>query len=92
MTPPLAFFHLPPAGDSTAAPAIRFGDMVVFFEGREAIGFDRMKAKGIWQCRHGAFHHDEIIDKPFGSRVRGDDERQIRTGQGYKYVYWGWCD
>lgn len=43
--------------------------MVVFFEGREPIGFDRMKAKTIWQCRHGAFHHDEIIGKPFGSRV-----------------------
>lgn len=42
---------------------------MVFFEGREAIGFDRMKAKGIWQCRHGAFHHDEIVGKPFGSRV-----------------------
>lgn len=43
--------------------------MVVFFEGREPIGFDRMKPKTIWQCRHGAFHHDEIIGKPFGSRV-----------------------
>lgn len=57
------------AGDAASAPAIRSGDMVVFFEGREAIGFDRMKAKGIWQCRHGAFHHDEIVGKPFGSRV-----------------------
>lgn len=57
-------------GDAASAPAIRSGDMVVFFEGREAIGFDRMKAKSIWQCRHGAFHHDEIVGKPFGSRVR----------------------
>lgn len=44
--------------------------MVVFFEGREAIGFDRMSPKGIWQCRHGVFHHDEMIGKPFGSKVR----------------------
>lgn len=46
--------------------------MVVFFEGRDAIGFDRMKPKGIWQCRHGVFHHDEMVGKPFGSRVRTD--------------------
>ena len=59
----------PSVGGAASAPAIQSGDMVVFFEGREAIGFDRMKAKGIWQCRHGAFHHDEIVGKPFGSRV-----------------------
>lgn len=57
------------AGDTSFAPLIRDGDMVVFFEGREPAGFDRMKPKTIWQCRHGAFHHDEIIGKPFGSRV-----------------------
>lgn len=57
------------AGEGSFAPLIREGDMVVFFEGREPIGFDSMKAKTIWQCRHGAFHHDEIIGKPFGSRV-----------------------
>lgn len=57
-------------GEASTAPLIRKGDMVVFFEGREPIGFDRMKANTIWQCRHGAFHHDEIIGKPFGSRVR----------------------
>lgn len=59
------------AGEGSLAPVIQEGDMVVFFEGREAVGFDRMKAKTIWQCRHGAFHHDEIIGKPFGSRVSG---------------------
>lgn len=56
-------------GDVAGASLIRSGDMVVFFEGREAIGFDRMKTKSIWQCRHGAFHHDDIVGKPFGSRV-----------------------
>lgn len=65
----IAVFAYPAVGGALSAPAIRSGDMVVFFEGREAIGFDRMKAKGIWQCRHGAFHHDEIVGKPFGSRV-----------------------
>ncbi|CAM9242860.1 unnamed protein product [Ectocarpus sp. 4 AP-2014] len=64
----------------STAPLIRKGDMVVFFEGREPIGFDRMKTKTIWQCRHGAFHHDEIIGKPFGSRVFS------RTTKGYVYA------
>ncbi|CAM9262407.1 unnamed protein product [Ectocarpus sp. 13 AM-2016] len=66
--------------EASTAPLIRNGDMVVFFEGREPIGFDRMKAKTIWQCRHGAFHHDEIIGKPFGSRVFS------RTTKGYVYA------
>ena len=56
-------------GDGASAPAIRLGDTVIFFEGREAIGCDRMKHKTIWQCRHGAFHHDDIVGKPFGCRV-----------------------
>lgn len=63
------FVVLCSAGEEGFAPLIQLGDMVVFFEGREAIGFDRMKVKSIWQCRHGAFHHDEIVGKPFGSRV-----------------------
>lgn len=58
-------------GQVASAPLIRMGDMVVFFEGREAIGFDRMQDRGIWQCRHGAFHHGDVLGKPFGSRVRG---------------------
>eukprot|EP00752_Nemacystus_decipiens_P006808 g6111.t1 len=66
--------------EGSFAPLIRDGDMVVFFEGREPIGFDRMKAKTIWQCRHGAFHHDEIIGKPFGSRVFS------RTTKGFLYA------
>ncbi|CAM9262480.1 unnamed protein product [Scytosiphon promiscuus] len=66
--------------EESLAPLIRDGDMVVFFEGREPIGFDRMKPKTIWQCRHGAFHHDEIIGKPFGSRVFS------RTTKGYVYA------
>lgn len=57
-------------GNVASSPLIATGDMVVFFEGREAIGFDRMKSKAIWQCRHGAFHHDDMLGKPFGSRVR----------------------
>lgn len=55
--------------DVASAPAIKTGDMVVFLEGREAIGFDRMKDKGIWQCSHGAFHHEDMLGKQFGSRV-----------------------
>ncbi|CAM9651922.1 unnamed protein product [Pylaiella littoralis] len=66
--------------EMSSSPLIRVGDMVVFFEGREPIGFDRMKAKTIWQCRHGAFHHDEIVGKPFGSRVFS------RTTKGYVYA------
>ncbi|CAM9579688.1 unnamed protein product [Ectocarpus sp. 8 AP-2014] len=66
--------------EASTAPLIRNGDMVVFFEGREPIGFDRMKAKTIWQCRHGAFHHNEIVGKPFGSRVFS------RTTKGYVYA------
>lgn len=69
----------PVAGDNPAAgQVIQPGDLVVFFEGKEALGCDRMKEKGIWQCRFGPFHHDEMVGKPYGCRVseRGIGSRQ----------------
>ena len=79
VTPITLFFAFGTCVDGkSSAPLIRDGDMVVFFEGREPIGFDRMKPKTIWQCRHGAFHHDEIIGKPFGSRVRASKRASER--------------
>ncbi|CAM9222341.1 unnamed protein product [Choristocarpus tenellus] len=55
--------------EGIGAAKIKAGWLVILYSGREAIGFVRPIPGGIYQCRFGAFYHDDMIDKPFGSKV-----------------------
>lgn len=62
-------------------PTIRPGDLVVIQESFDTLDFVYVQANAIYQNRNGNFHHNDFIDKPFGTKVRSRDLR------GYGFIY-----
>ncbi|CAM9419003.1 unnamed protein product, partial [Discosporangium mesarthrocarpum] len=50
-------------------PCIKDNGLVILYSIREPVGYARPKKGGIFQCRFGAFYHDDMIGKPYGSKV-----------------------
>ena len=62
-------------------PTIRPGDLVVIQESFDTLDFVYVQPNSIYQNRNGNFHHNDFIDKPFGSKIRSRDLR------GYGFIY-----
>eukprot|EP00977_Amphora_coffeiformis_P021018 scaffold8728_cov164-Amphora_coffeaeformis.AAC.3 len=61
---------------------IKEGDLVVIVLSFDNLSFVYAKHKGILSNRHGHFHHDDFIGKPFGCKIRSRNNR----GLGYCYL------
>lgn len=57
---------------------IEEGALVILFENYNSLTYCYVKANEIFQNRHGAFHHNDMIGKPFGSKIisRKKDSKQ----------------
>jgi tRNA (adenine57-N1/adenine58-N1)-methyltransferase len=60
---------------------IKEGDLVVIVISFDCLSFVYAKPKAIFSNRHGHFHHDDFIGKPFGCKIRS------RNNRGYGYCY-----
>nr|CCA16504.1 tRNA (adenineN(1))methyltransferase catalytic subunit putative [Albugo laibachii Nc14] len=48
---------------------IEEGSLVILFENHTSLTYCYVKRQEIFQNRHGAFHHNDMIGKPFGSTI-----------------------
>ena len=62
--------------------AIKEGDLVVIVISFDNLSFVYAKPKAIFSNRHGHFHHNDFIGKPFGCKIRSRDNR----GYGFCYL------
>lgn len=60
--------------------ACRDGDMVIVFGSHTMIEPLRLQTGGILNNKFGSFRHDDIIGKPFGSRVRSSVPKVVKRG------------
>lgn len=60
---------------------IQPGDLVVIQESFDKLDFVYVKPGDIYQNRNGAFHHDDFINQPFGTKLRS------RNQQGYGFLF-----
>ena len=58
-----------------AGGAIAAGDLVVVYEGHDAMRFMTVAPGTVLRCKHGAFPHAAWVGQPFGARVTGNDGR-----------------
>ncbi|CAK4070478.1 unnamed protein product [Aphanomyces euteiches] len=56
------------------------GDLVILFETHNSITYAYMKRDEIYQNRHGAFHHNDMIGHKYGTKVYS------RMSKGYIYI------
>ena len=54
---------------------IQEGDLVVIVISFDNLSFVYAKPKAIFSNRHGHFHHDDFIGKPFGCKIRSRNNR-----------------
>ncbi|ETV94742.1 hypothetical protein H310_11704 [Aphanomyces invadans] len=59
---------------------VEAGDLVILFETHNSITYTYVKPDEIYQNRHGAFHHNDIIGNRYGAKVYS------RISKGYMYV------
>lgn len=60
---------------------IKPNDLVVIFESFDNLNFLYAKPGDIYSNRHGVFHHEDFIGKPFGCKIRS------RNNRGYGFVF-----
>lgn len=59
---------------------IAVGDLVILFETHKSVTYAYVKENEIFQNRFGAFHHNDMIGKPFGCKVPS------RISKGFMYL------
>lgn len=59
---------------------MKAGDLVIVYERHDQLDHVYLKPGKVYDNRFGNFHHDDIIGKPFGSKI------QSRSTQGFIYV------
>ncbi|RHZ14969.1 hypothetical protein DYB37_009052 [Aphanomyces astaci] len=59
---------------------VEAGDLVILFETHNSITYAYVKPDEIYQNRHGAFHHNDIIGNRYGAKVYS------RMSKGYIYI------
>jgi tRNA (adenine57-N1/adenine58-N1)-methyltransferase len=59
---------------------IQDGDLVILYERHDSLDHLYVKKGGILQHKFGTFHHDDMIDKPYGTKVKS------KTTYGWIYV------
>lgn len=60
---------------------MKAGDLVIVYERHDALNHFYLKEGDIFNNRFGAFHHNDIIGRPFGSKVQSR-----RVNGGYVYI------
>ena len=60
---------------------IKEGDLVVIVISFDNLSFVYAKPKAIFSNRHGHFHHDDFLGKPFGCKIRS------RNNRGFGFCY-----
>lgn len=60
---------------------IQAGDLVVIQESFDKLDFVYVRPGDIFQNRNGAFHHNDFMNQPFGTKVRSRDL------QGYGFIF-----
>ena len=49
--------------------AIKYGDLIILYEGGDSIKYFTLEKGKAFQNRFGAFKHDDMVGKNFGSRI-----------------------
>ncbi|EGZ05613.1 hypothetical protein PHYSODRAFT_533988 [Phytophthora sojae] len=52
-----------------SAPLIQEGSLVILFETHNSLTYCYAQRDAIYQNRHGAFYHNDMIGQPFGSKI-----------------------
>ena len=65
---------------STIVKVMQRGDLVIIYEGVSSQCHDYLEPTKIYQNKFGAFYHDDMIGKPFGSKI------QSRCSNGWVYI------
>lgn len=63
---------LPIAKSKRITPAVRLmkvGDLVITYERHDTMDHIYLSENGIYSNKFGAFHHNDFIGKPFGSKI-----------------------
>lgn len=58
-----------PAGQSRRPRLIQDGDLVIVYERHDSMDHFYIKAGEIFNNKFGSFYHNDIIGKPYGSRI-----------------------
>uniref|UniRef100_A0AAV1VAA6 tRNA (adenine(58)-N(1))-methyltransferase n=1 Tax=Peronospora matthiolae TaxID=2874970 RepID=A0AAV1VAA6_9STRA len=61
---------------------IQEGSLVILFETHQSVTYCYAQREAIYQNRHGAFYHNDMIGQPFGSKIRS----RLQTQQGCGYL------
>ncbi|RYH28932.1 hypothetical protein EON65_10315 [archaeon] len=69
-----------PALISKRPRLMQINDLVVIFERHDSLDHLVIKPGKVFQNKYGAFHHSDMIGKPFGTKIKS------RTSSGYIYV------
>lgn len=59
----------PPTSMWRSPAVIEEGSLVILFENHNSLTYCYVKRGEIFQNRHGAFYHDDMLGQPFGARV-----------------------
>ena len=63
-------------------PLIQEGSLVILFETHQSVTYCYAQREAIYQNRHGAFYHNDMIGQPFGSKISS----RLKTQQGCGYL------
>eukprot|EP00979_Chaetoceros_neogracilis_P005536 scaffold1007_cov183-Chaetoceros_neogracile.AAC.6 len=65
-----------------ASTIIEAGSLVVIFESFDSLNFVYAAPGGVFNNRNGHFHHDDFLGKPYGCKIRSNNNR----GLGFIYL------
>lgn len=66
--------------DYTKPRLMKDGDLVIVYERHDSLEHMYLSANTIFQNKYGTFPHNEIIGKPFGSKINS------KTSSGWLYI------
>jgi tRNA A58 N-methylase Trm61 len=49
---------------------VEYNSVIVLYGGRDNIHIVKLESGGIHDSKHGHFHHDDIVKRSFGDKVR----------------------
>ncbi|OQR94646.1 tRNA (adenine-N(1)-)-methyltransferase catalytic subunit [Achlya hypogyna] len=61
-------------------PIVEVGDLVILYETHNSVTYAFMEKDAVYQNRHGAFHHNDMIGHRYGTKVYS------RMSKGYIYI------
>ncbi|KAJ0406648.1 hypothetical protein P43SY_009759 [Pythium insidiosum] len=64
----------------SSSPVIEEGALVILFESHNAVTYCYTERGAVFYNRHGAFHHNDMIGQPFGSKLFSRDKKGVKGG------------